>query len=394
MFTDSRQVIPGGMFFALRGEKFDGNRFVKEVLAAGAGFAVADDPALADDPRVLVVDDALDALQRLAAHHRRELGIPILAITGSNGKTTTKELVSRVLAQKYAVAATRGNLNNHIGVPLTLLAMDRSVEFGVVEMGASAQGEIALLCSIAQPDYGIITNIGRSHLEGFGGPGGIEKGKGEMFDFLAAHHGVAFVRREDAVLTAMAASRDGLKTVVYSDERGQMPSNLEGEYNRFNIAAASAIGEYFGVVDGQVRDAVAGYVPDNNRSQAVRTAHNDLIVDCYNANPSSMRAALDNFLERKGRKAVILGDMLELGEWSADEHLAVMRRLAASEPEHIWLVGANFADAAAKCQLSGVKTYPDAAALAAEFTASRPEGLTILIKGSHSIRLETLVGLL
>ena len=260
--TDTRRIEPGSIFFALRGATFDGNRFVNEALAKGAAWAVADDPAAAGtDARVLVVDDTLRTLQELARTHRRTLGIPILAVAGSNGKTTTKELTSRVLGSRFALHATRGNLNNHIGVPLTLLAMTPDTEFGIVEMGASACGEIAGLASIAEPDYGILTNIGRAHLEGFGGPEGVRRGKGELFDYLAAHGGLAFVPDEDPTLVAMAAERPSLRVERYSRTLADnIPSHLEGEYNRYNIAAAAAIGRHFGIPDADIRRAVAGYL--------------------------------------------------------------------------------------------------------------------------------------
>ena len=282
--TDTRRIEPESIFFALRGATFDGNRFVNEALTKGAAWAVADDPAAAGtDARVLVVDDTLRTLQELARTHRRTLGIPILAVAGSNGKTTTKELTSRVLGSRFALHATRGNLNNHIGVPLTLLAMTPDTEFGIVEMGASACGEIAGLASIAEPDYGILTNIGRAHLEGFGGPEGVRRGKGELFDYLAAHGGLAFVPDEDPTLVAMAAERPSLHVERYSRTLADnIPSHLEGEYNRYNIAAAAAIGRHFGISDADIRRAVAGYIPDNNRSQRTETRRNTLIVDCYN----------------------------------------------------------------------------------------------------------------
>ena len=240
--TDTRNIGADSIFFALRGATFDGNRFAAEALDKGAAYAVVDDPAAVTDERMVLVGDTLGALQELAREHRRRLAIPILAISGSNGKTTTKELVSRVLAERFEVYATRGNLNNHIGVPLTLLAMTRDTQFGVVEMGASACGEIALLASIAEPNYGILTNIGRAHLEGFGGPEGVRRGKGELFDYLAANGGRAFVPREDEMLTNMAAERDGLAAEYYSITLAEdLENHLEGHYNRFNIAAAVAV---------------------------------------------------------------------------------------------------------------------------------------------------------
>ncbi len=399
--TDSRRITPGSLFFALKGDNFDGNKFIAAALRSGAAFAVADDryAALAApqemQDRIIVVQNALDALQRLAARHRYVLGIPILAITGTNGKTTTKELVSRVLARRFSVSVTRGNLNNHIGVPLTLLAMDLSTQFGVVEMGASAQGEIATLCRIAQPNYGIITNIGLAHLEGFGGPEGVRRGKGELLDYLAAHGGVVFYRASDEVLATMVAGRAGLQKEPYDDAQGALPNHLEGDYHRFNLAAAAAVGEFFEITPGDIAAAVESYRPDNNRSQTLDTAHNTLILDCYNANPSSMRAALDNFAGLQAKeKAVILGDMLELGEWAAAEHEATLALLAGRGIGEIYLVGENFMRAAQKAEGIAPRVFRDAAALS-EYLKDNPlSGRTILLKGSHSMRLETVVELL
>lgn len=350
--TDSRRIASDSLFFALRGASFDGNRFAADALAQGAAYAVVDDPAAAaaDRERTLLVPEVLAALQELAREHRRRLGLPILAITGSNGKTTTKELVSRVLSERFEVYATRGNLNNHIGVPLTLLSMTRDTEFGVVEMGASACGEIALLCSIAEPNYGLITNIGLAHLEGFGGPEGVRRGKGELYDYLADSGGRAFVASNDDTLVTMAVQHDPLAVEYYSDSLGDgMENHLEGAYNRPNIAAAVALGRYFDVDEARIRHAIASYRPDNNRSQRTETAHNTLVVDCYNANPSSMRAALRNFRnEQPGErtsKVLILGDMLELGIWSREEHAAAVREACAIPDARIFLVGREFAHA-------------------------------------------------
>lgn len=354
--TDSRRTEPGSLFFALRGASFDGNRFAADALARGAAFAVVDDPAVAaTDSRMICVGDALTALQTLAREHRRTLGIPLLALTGSNGKTTTKELVSRVLAARFRVYATRGNLNNHIGVPLTLLAMTGDTDFGVVEMGASAQGEIALLCQIAQPDYGLVTNIGRAHLDGFGGPEGVRRGKGELFDYLAAHGGRAFVPEDDATLVSMASERPSLAAISYSCTLADgMEHHLEGTYNRTNIAAAVAVGHYFGIAEASIRRAVAAYAPDNHRSQRIETGRNTVVADCYNANPSSMQAALENFraeaLGNHCAKVLILGDMLELGHWSSAEHARIVQLALSIEGAQLLLVGEAFA---AVCRASG-----------------------------------------
>lgn len=399
--TDSRRIEPGSIFFALHGATFDGNRFAAEALSKGAVCAVVDDPAAVTDARMLSVEDTLRALQCLAREHRRELAIPILAITGSNGKTTTKELVSRVLAERFSVYATHGNLNNHIGVPLTLLSMDRDTEFGVVEMGASACGEIALLASIAEPNYGIVTNIGRAHLEGFGGPEGVRRGKGELLDYLALNGGRAFVRTEDEVLTALAAERYGLAAEYYSTRLADgVENHLEGDYNRYNIAAAVAVGRYFDVDNDRIRHAIAGYTPDNNRSQRIPTARNTLVVDCYNANPSSMRASVSNFLREPldGRKerVLILGDMLELGDWSAEEHRAIIR-LAVSDPEaQLLLVGAEFSLAFESMEDKPTRTvlYPTCEALCSALGNHPLTDALVLVKGSRGIGLERAVKLL
>ncbi len=406
--TDSRRITPGCLFFALKGPSFDGNRFAYAALEQGASLAVVDNSAVAAhslagktlDDRFIVVRDVLSTLQQLAAYHRKLLNIPILAITGSNGKTTTKELTARILATRFNVSVTQGNLNNHIGVPLTLLAMNRRTEIGVVEMGASAQGEIAALCEIAAPNYGLITNIGRSHLAGFGGPEGIIRGKGELYDYLERHHGLAFYRKEDPVLCEMVNRRPHLLAKSYSTAQGEMPNHLEGEYNQMNIAAAAAIGEYFGVHIREIKETVEEYYPDNYRSQRVKTARNTLILDCYNANPSSMAAALDNFAKETAeaqRRTVVLGDMLELGEWSASEHETVLRHLQRIAPDEILLVGKEFAQAAASLhaeQDPNLQLFPDRETLVAWLKKHPLIDRLILIKGSHGIGLEKIAELL
>ena len=399
--TDSRRIEPDSLFFALKGASFDGNRFAADALAKGAAYAVVDDASLPTqhpdlNDRLVVVEDVLQALQALAREHRRELGIPILAITGSNGKTTTKELVTRVLSEKYTTYATHGNLNNHIGVPLTLLAMSNRTEFGVVEMGASACGEIALLTSIAEPDYGIITNVGLAHLEGFGGPEGVRRGKGELLDYLAAHGGTAFIRKEDPVLSEMADQRPGLHTDRYSTSQAEgVAHHLEGVYNRFNVAAAVAVGHHFNIEEKRIRKAITSYHPDNNRSQRFESSYNTLILDCYNANPSSMQAALLNFrtepLEGRSQKVLILGDMLELGDWSQKEHCRILA-LAAEIPEaRLLLVGDHFAQAYNSLAEKPARTslYQNQHRLAEALKREPIRNALILIKGSRGIGLET-----
>ena len=390
--TDTRNIGADSIFFALRGATFDGNHFAAEALDKGAAYAVVDDPAAVTDERMVLVGDTLGALQELAREHRRRLAIPILAISGSNGKTTTKELVSRVLAERFEVYATRGNLNNHIGVPLTLLAMTRDTQFGVVEMGASACGEIALLASIAEPNYGILTNIGRAHLEGFGGPEGVRRGKGELFDYLAANGGRAFVPREDETLTNMAAERDGLAVEYYSVTLAEgLENHLEGHYNRFNIAAAVAVGRYFDVADERIRHAVGSYVPDNNRSQRTETGRNTLIVDCYNANPDSMKAALAMFKEYPcKRRFALLGDMLELGDISRAAHEEVGRQAVENKVDYLVTYGEQAKRIAVVAAAKGVETlHADSYREAADALLSRVQpGDAILVKASHGMALE------
>lgn len=398
--TDSRKVAAGNLFVALRGANFNGNQYAVKALEAGAAYAIVDEQPAADTPtdileRIVVVDDSLLALQALAAEHRQRLQIPILGIVGSNGKTTTKELVSRVLAERFTVYATHGNLNNHIGVPLTLLAMDSSVEFGVVEMGASAKGEIALLCSLCQPNYGIITNIGNAHLEGFGGKEGIIKGKGELYDYLNANGGTAFVAQQDEVLTLMASVRLNMAVEPYPYTLSEgYKSNLSGEYNSHNIAAAVAVGRYFNIAPERIAAAIESYIPENNRSQEQITAHgNRLIIDCYNANPSSMEVAIANIASKEGAKLLILGDMLELGQWSESEHCRILELAASIGRVEMILVGEHFRRAAHSLALDAV-CFKSTAEAAAYLAQSRLSNRTILLKGSRGIALEKLINYL
>ena len=397
--TDSRKIGEGNLFFALHGASFDGNDYAITALEQGASAAVIDrEDILHNNPdraeRLILVDDTLQALQALAREHRRRLAIPIIAIAGSNGKTTTKELVSRVLAERFVVSTTRGNLNNHIGVPLTLLAMNSDTEFGVVEMGASAQGEIALLCSIAEPNYGILTNIGLSHLEGFGGREGIRKGKGELFDHLNANGGRAFVPQEDEVLCEMAHAREDLAVEYYSRSIAEgFESNLTGDYNRYNIAAAVEVGRYFGIADERIAEAILSFKPDNNRSQAVKTERNQLVVDCYNANPSSMEVALDNIATMEAEhKVLILGDMLELGEWSEEAHINILHK-ADKVAERIILVGNEFAKAYNKSEELSAEysLYLTTTEALAALDKEPVSDSLILLKGSRGIKLEQLI---
>jgi UDP-N-acetylmuramoyl-tripeptide--D-alanyl-D-alanine ligase len=417
--TDSRQPQPGTLFFALNGPSFRGVDFAAGALAQGASHAVVDDEALAaaDPARYTYAPDPLAALQALARAHRRRFQGPVLAITGSNGKTTTKELLTVVLAQKYNVLATIGNLNNHIGVPLTLLRLrPEEHEIAIIEMGANHQGEIAAYCQWAEPTHGLITNIGKAHLEGFGGEEGIARGKGELFDYLASHGGTAFVNTLDARLPGLAspvaqrltypgpadtypASLLGARPALHLRlwEGTEVAVQLTGEYNFANMAAAAAVGAYFDVPAARVAAALAGYNPQNNRSQLVRTAHgNDLILDAYNANPSSMAAALRSFAQRpvaegQGRLA-ILGDMFELGESAEQEHRALGELLARLGLDNVLLIG-PLMQAAAQAQ-PAAQHFADKTA-AATWLAGHPlAGQLVLLKGSRGMGLETLLPLL
>jgi UDP-N-acetylmuramoyl-tripeptide--D-alanyl-D-alanine ligase len=406
--TDSRKVTPGSIFFALRGDHFDGNAYAAGALEAGAVAAVVDDPGRAVDGRYIVVADVLKALQALARHHRRQLGIPVLAITGSNGKTTTKELIARVLSKRFRVSATQGNLNNHIGVPLTLLAIAPGTEFAVVEMGANHRGEIASYCAIAEPDYGLITNIGKAHLEGFGGEEGIRLGKGELFDWLDKTGGTAFYSEESYALRAMVDRRptltaygfsagallavpteDNLLSMMYGGRI--LRTRMAGEYNRYNVAAALAVGKYFETDPAEAAAAIESYEPDNLRSQRIVTEKNILYLDTYNANPSSTAAALENFAgitETGYEKTLILGEMRELGEYAEAEHRAVIeavRRLGFTE---VFWVGGVFRRMNTE---KGFRTFADTAELAEHLKQNPLHRRVILIKGSRGVRLETLV---
>ena len=395
--TDSRNCPDGSLFIALKGESFNGNAFAKLALDSGCAFAIIDEAeyAVEGDKRYILVDNCLQTMQQLANYHRRQLGTRVIGITGTNGKTTTKELISSVLCQAHNVLYTLGNLNNHIGVPLTLLAMTRDTEFGVVEMGASACGELALLASVAEPNYGILTNIGLAHLEGFGGPEGVRRGKGELYDWLARTGGRVFVPANDPVLMSMAAERETLAAECYPTTLADgVEHHLEGDYNRFNVAAAVAVGRYFGVDDERIRYAVGSYRPDNHRSQKIRTGQNTLILDCYNANPSSMQASLVNFrqepLEGCTRKILILGDMLELGELSREAHEELGRLAAESDLYCLVTYGENAKRTAVVAAAKGVKTlHANNYREAADALLNRIEpGDALLVKASRGMALE------
>ncbi|MGI4870034.1 MAG: UDP-N-acetylmuramoyl-tripeptide--D-alanyl-D-alanine ligase [Janthinobacterium lividum] len=427
--TDSRQAQPGTLFFALNGPSFRGADFAPGALEKGASHAVVDDAALAahDPARYTYAPDPLATLQALAQEHRRHFRGPVLAISGSNGKTTTKELLTVVLAQKYNVLATSGNLNNHIGVPLTLLRLrPETHEIAVVEMGANHQGEIAAYCQWAEPTHGLLTNIGKAHLEGFGGEEGIARGKGELFGYLASHGGTLFINSLDAkvfevALAAVQANTTGPAPVLatYPGSGDTYPATLlaadpalhlrladgtdvaaqlTGDYNFPNLAAAAAVGAFFDVPSAQVAAALAAYSPQNNRSQLVRTAHgNDLLLDAYNANPSSMAAALRSFARRPvaagQQRLVVLGDMFELGESAEAEHQALGKLLVELALDNIVLIGPLMAQAAAAAYPSA-QHFATKAEAAAQLAATSFTHQLILLKGSRGMGLETLLPLL
>ena len=407
--TDTRQIAEGCLFVALKGDKFDANNFAKEALEKGAKFVVVDNPAVREDERFLLVEDSLLALQQLAAHHRAQLQIPVVGLTGSNGKTTTKELITSVLSQKFRTYATKGNLNNHIGVPLTVLAIDQTHEMAVVELGANHQQEIELLSHICQPTHGLITNIGKAHLEGFGGLAGVRKGKGELYDFLAQTGGTVFVNFQNSTLLEMANERAFKEKIYYLEDKSapvlvqdapfvvyqsanneQVVSHLTGKYNFENIAAALAIGAYFGVETAAANAAIANYNPTNNRSQTVQKGNNTLIMDAYNANPSSMAAAIENFARlQAARKMLILGDMFELGDDAPAEHLALGELIAKSNFDVVILAGKLMQHALPA--LPNAYYFPDKFSLH-NWLVDHPQQHThVLIKGSRGMGLETVV---
>ena len=420
--TDSRKIEEGAMFFALKGETFDGNDFAENALKAGAKYAVVDRFLLEGTAyrgrKCIVVENTLDMLQKLAAFHRSQFDIPVIGITGTNGKTTTKELVAAVLGKKFNLVATKANYNNHIGVPLTLFRINEKTELAVVEMGASAPGEIADLTKIVQPTCGLITCVGKAHLQGFGSFDGVKKAKGELYDILRQKGGLVFYNADNPHLCEMVAHRPGLCTRKYgvglqnvkivpasADDpflrmelsyRGRpttIATHLVGDYNADNVMAALSVAEYFDVSYFDTIKAIESYVPSNSRSQLVRTSRNILIIDAYNANPSSMRAALDNFAHTGfPGKMLMLGDMLELGEDSAAEHRAILER-ALEVADTVCLVGKEFGSAAESVphDPARVLSFPDIVALKDYVTEHPVDGATILIKGSNGNHMQEVV---
>lgn len=407
--TDTRNIAPGSMFFALRGDRFNANEFAAEALTKGASYAVVDQAEFAKGKSYILVPDTLYALQKLARCHRDRLEIPILGLTGSNGKTTTKELIHAILSRRFKVHATRGNLNNHIGVPLTVLSIKPHHEIAVVEMGANHVGEIAMLCGIADPTHGLITNIGRAHIGLFGGIEQIARAKGELYDHLAARNGVVFVNSQNALLTGMA--KKFKSTVAYpasgdyytaqllgadpyvrliADNGQEVTTQLIGAYNFENLAAALCVGKFFGVDPEEANAAVAAYRPENMRSQVVQKGSNTIILDAYNANPSSMQAAIENLLAMPGsRKVLILGDMFELGDESEREH----RLLASTIKQHgfseVYLCGTLMAVAAD--ELPHAHYFSNKDDLIRALKSAEINDAVILVKASRGIGLEEVV---
>ena len=408
--TDSRNIQAGDVFIALKGENFDGNRYAAEAIRKGAVLAIVDNPDYVTE-QCRCVPDTLAFLQELARHHRRQLGIPILGITGTNGKTTTKELCHAVLSRKFKTFATQGNFNNHIGVPLTLLSMDETTEFGIVEMGANHPGEIKTLCDIAEPDYGIITNIGQAHLEGFGTPENIIATKRALYDHVSAKNGKLFVNASDPLL--MSLSEEGNRStygktgdllqgeikqtvpyLVYSilAPKGQLyiKTNLVGGYNFDNAMAASAVGYHFGIDPLEIQAAIENYHPSNLRSQLIRTRSNVVILDAYNANPSSMQVSVSNFMEMPGdNKMLILGEMLELGAESHKAHQQLLELALSGHFNKIFLIGNNFEHCAD--QYNFITWFSETDALIEALKHDKPEQAFIFVKGSRGNRLERIV---
>ena len=399
------------MFFALKGENFNGNEYAKEAISKGAKYVIIDEELFPDLKGTILVNNVLEALQELASFHRSYLKTPIIALTGSNGKTTTKELINATLSKKYHTVATKGNLNNHIGVPLTLLLMDKLTEIGIVEMGANHQKEIEFLCSVAKPDYGLITNFGKAHLEGFGGVEGVIKGKSELYDFLIKNNKTIFVNANDPIqvektkqVNIFTFGKEANVNVQIDFIEAQpnvkvrynnliINSHLIGEYNFTNIAAAIAIANYFKVDDNSIKEAIETYIPSNNRSQVIQTAAHKIIMDAYNANPTSMWAALLNFEKLNDKiKVAILGDMFELGREAEKEHQNIVDLASTMLLDKIILIGKNFYNT--KIVSPKVQVFESFDDFKNNFNHSQIEFATILIKGSRGMALERVLELL
>ena len=407
--TDTRKLKKGNLYLALKGDNFNGNNFAAKALELGADYSIVDEQPEEQNDHIIKVEDGLDTLQKLAAYHRKYLNLPILSITGSNGKTTTKELIREVLSKKYKTVSTKGNLNNHIGVPLTLLSMNKETEFGIVEMGANHQGEIASLCKIAQPDYGYITNFGKAHLEGFGGVEGVIKGKSELYNYLIKNNKTIFINYDDEIQVEKSKGTDIISfsegknathqiTFLKADpfvkintEDTQINSQLIGTYNAKNIAAAICIGKYFKIPVKAIKEAIESYQPTNNRSQIINQNSNQIILDAYNANPTSMKAALENLEAIPAKnKIAILGDMFEVGNTSAEEHQIIIDLLEKLEFSNMMVCGKNFYQTSTQ-EVLKFENFED---LKNYIQRNNFEDATILIKGSRGMALERILEVL
>lgn len=410
--TDTRQLKPGCLFFALRGEHFNGNQFAKQALAAGAAAAIIDDASAYVDERTIVVENTLTTLQQLAKFHRQQFNIPFIAITGSNGKTTSKELVHAVLSSTYRTYTTQGNLNNHIGIPLTILRIQKDAEIAVIEMGANHQKEIAGYCTYTLPTHGIITNCGKAHLEGFGGVEGVRKGKGELFDFIRANQGTIFLNQDLDYLLPMskgisnvvtygttAAETMGtiksaapfLEVAIQSTERLSdnftIQTQLVGEYNLANVLLAVSVGRHFAIDAAKIKPAIENYQPTNSRSQLIKRGTNTIILDAYNANPSSMQVAIQNFSKLEaGQKVLLLGSMAELGEQSQEEHQQLVKLIQSYPWKAVVLVGDGFSEIA-----HPYNQFKNSSEAAEWFRAGQFTNTHFLIKGSRSMKMETIL---
>lgn len=408
--TDTRKLRPNQLYFALKGENFNGNKFAQQALESGALKAIIDDETF-QNAQTIIVDDVLETLQKLATYHRNYLNIPIIGLTGSNGKTTTKELINSVLSQKFKIVATQGNFNNHIGVPLTLLAMNTETEIGIVEMGANHQKEIEALCKIAQPNYGLITNYGKAHLEGFGGMQGVIKGKSEMYQFLAQNNGTAFVYDQDPIQIERSSKVKTTKT--YGSKQSDYPITLEsiaphlivqfnnelidskliGSYNFTNIAIAIVLGSYFEVPIKNIKIGIANYIPENNRSQIITKGTHSIILDAYNANPTSMAAALINLQLHKSQNTIaFIGDMFEIGDTALAEHQEILKLADTLKINQVYAIGPSFGKSIPENKNQHVFESYDAFAKA--FINNLPKDSTILIKGSRGMKMERILDLL
>lgn len=408
--TDTRADLNHSIFFALKGNNFNGNQYAADALKKGADFAVIDEVAFQTDKRMILVNDVLTTLQKLARYHRQQLNIPIIALTGSNGKTTTKELVNVVLSNKFNCVATKGNLNNHIGVPLTLLSMQPGIEIGVVEMGANHPKEIENLCNIALPDYGYITNFGKVHLEGFGSLEGVIEAKTEMYRHLKLNNKKVFINANDKVqmdksqnmnrVTFAASVSDFPVEFLSADpfvnlkfDNQIVKSKLIGKYNYLNMATAIAIGKYFKVSNKGIKDAIENYIPQNNRSQIIKKNSNKIILDAYNANPNSMKVALENLSQLTDKhKSAILGDMFEIGKNSFDEHSLIVKQAESIPLDTLVFIGKNFSEI--KTTKTKTLQYNSFEDFKSNFELNQLKNKTILIKASRGMALERILNLI